>query len=278
MNLPVSVSRKNFKVQVPFILDARGIIINTYWGSGKTHYVLCLDNYSPSWIKSSVIKYNKSFSKSPGIGFKTFAADGSPIKGDIGICDSLSFENITFKKVPFYVMPNNYKDIKNDDGVFGGDLMSTGVWKIDFRKEELTFASTIDSLKGINQSEVFPATFDQGSIKIDVRFGGNAVKTMAVDLGYNGDLLVPLSEFNRVSVQNKTFLSPAMFNTPASGNFVNSLSFIDTVNINHIWLSAIVSSNEKVQERLIGLNFFRKFDFVIFDFKNKQLYLPKKIW
>ncbi len=57
INSATAVTPKKFKVQVPFIRSARGIIINTYWGAGKKHHVLCLDNYSPPWIKSSVIQY-----------------------------------------------------------------------------------------------------------------------------------------------------------------------------------------------------------------------------
>jgi hypothetical protein len=44
-NSNINISPQNFKVQVPFMLD-HGIIINTYWGSEKGIYVLCLDNYS----------------------------------------------------------------------------------------------------------------------------------------------------------------------------------------------------------------------------------------
>jgi hypothetical protein len=113
---------------------------------------------------------------------------------------------------------------------------------------------------------------------IDVTFEKNIIKTMAVDLGYNGDLLMPLKEFNKISSQNKIFTTPAKFNTPASNNLINSLSIFDTININHNWFFTIVSSNEKVKEQLIGLQFFRKFDFVIFDFINKQIYIPKKVW
>ncbi len=276
-NSNINISPQNFKVQVPFMLDDRGIIINTYWGSEKRHYVLCLDNYSPSWIKSSVIKYDKSFIQSD-LRFKTSTADGTPIKGDVGICDSLTFENITFIKAPFYVMPDDSKGNRNDDGVFVGDLMSTGVWKIDFKKNELTFASTIDSLRGINKAEVFPVIFDQKYIKIEVAFGSNIAKTMAIDLGYNGDLLLPLNEFNKIGLSKKTFPTSSIFKTPASENLVSSLSFLDTVKINHNWYFAIVSSNEKVKERLVGLQFFKRFDFVIFDFINKQIYLPKKVW
>ncbi len=101
INLGVSVSPKNFKIQTPFILTNRGIIINTYWGTDKRHHVLCLDNYSPSWINSALIKYDKSFSKSKDHNFNTSTADGTPIHGNIGICDSLTFGNVTFTKAPF---------------------------------------------------------------------------------------------------------------------------------------------------------------------------------
>src|SRR5690242_18194847 len=117
MTSGIKVSPRHFKIQTPFMLSSRGIIVNTYWGNEKKHHVLCLDNYSPSWIKSSVIEYNKWFSKAENLGFKTSTADGSRIQGDVGICDILFFENIVFTDVPFYVMPDNPSDNKNDDGV-----------------------------------------------------------------------------------------------------------------------------------------------------------------
>jgi hypothetical protein len=277
INPVVSVSPKNFKVQIPFILNGRGIIINTYWGTEKSHHVLCLDNYSPSWIKGPLIKYDKSFIRYKDHNFKTSTADGTRIQGEIGVCDSLTFENIMFTKVPFYVMPYNSKDDANDDGIFGIDLISKGIWKIDFKKKELTFTSDIDSLPGISQAEIFPSVFDGQSIKIDVRFGNNVVKKMGVDWGYNGNLLLPLKEFNKINTENKAVSRFARFSTPASSKTINILSIFDTVNINRNWFSTIVSSGETVRERLIGLQFFRVFDYVIFDFINKQIYIPKKV-
>jgi hypothetical protein len=277
-NLAVTMSPIHFKVQVPFILDSRGIIINTYWGSENVHHVLCLDNYSPSWLKSSVTMHDSISNKSRNLKFNTYTADGTSIMGEVGVCNRLAFENITFKQVPFYIMPSEFTDNKNDDGVFGGDLMSTGIWKIDFKRKELTFTSSIDSLKGIKNAEVFPATFGREYIKINVIFGNNTAIPMAIDLGYNGDMILPLNDFNHIYAPNKTSSGVSVFKTPARLNIVNSISFIDTVRINHDWFNALISSNEEVKERLIGLQFFERFDFVIFDFLNKTIYLPKKVW
>ncbi|MDQ2720567.1 MAG: retropepsin-like domain-containing protein [Bacteroidota bacterium] len=277
-SLSIDVSPKHFKVQIPFMLSGRGIIINTYWGNKKKHHVLCLDNHSPSWIKSSVIQYDHPFVKSGSLSFKTFTADGSPIQGDVGICDSLSFETILFRNIPFYVMPDHPKDNKNDDGIFGSDVMSKGIWKIDFKKSELTFASSIDSFKEISQVEAFPATFNEQSISVSVDFGNNNVKTMDIDLGYNGYMLMPLKEFNNIRSSTKALMRLGRFDTPAGENIVNDVSILDTVSINHNWFFTPVSSNERAKERLIGLDFFRRFDYVIFDFINKQVYIPKKVW
>lgn len=101
---------------------------------------------------------------------------------------------------------------------------------------------------------------------------------MAIDLGYNGDMLMPLSEFNTISSSNKILINLRRFATPSSEHIVNHLSILDTVHIDHNWFSAIVSANETVKERLIGLAFFNRFNYVIFDFINKHIYIPKKVW
>jgi predicted aspartyl protease len=272
------VHPKHFKAQTPFILNSRGIIINTYWGNERKPHVLCLDNHSPSWIKSSLIQYNQSFRKSKNLSFKTSTADGSVIQGEVGICDSIFFENIVFKNVPFYIMPNNSQDDKTDDGVLGIDALSKGIWRIDFKKQELTFVSDIDSISEMRQTEIFPATINQQSITVDVDFGNKDIKTLAIDIGYNGYMLLPPGDFKPISSPAKTFVTPSRFNTPASRNIVNNLSVVDTVNINHNWFATVVSSNEAVKERLIGLAFFKRFDYIIFDFINKHIYVPKKVW
>jgi len=189
MTSPVLVSPKHFKVQTPFMLDDRGIIINTYWGTEKKHYVLCLDNFSPSWIKRN-----------------------------------------------------------------------------------------LDSFKEISQSEIFPAIFDQRSIGVKVRFGNDNVEKMHIDLGYNGYMLLPSRDFKSISKKSRTYVISDKFNTPAQQNFVNNLSVVDTVAISHNFFVTQVSSNEKVQERLIVLSFFKRFDYVIFNFINERIYIPKKVW
>jgi hypothetical protein len=273
----VDVYPKHFKVRRPFIFNG-GIMINTYWGVARKHHVLYLDNHSPSWVRSSLIQFDQSFTKSKNVGFKTSTADGSPVKGNVGICDSLFFDGIAFKNVPFYVMQDNSKENRIVDGALGIDAISKAVWKIDFTKSELTCASEIDSFKEVGVMEILPTTFTRLSIAVDVDFGRNNVRTIAIDLGYNGDMLLPSAEFKTIGSSSHTIVRPGKFITPAGEKVVNNVSAIDTVRINHNWFFAEVSTNETVSERLIGLDFFRRFDSVIFDFVNHRIYIPKKIW
>lgn len=101
---------------------------------------------------------------------------------------------------------------------------------------------------------------------------------MAVDLGYNGNMLLPASDFDDISSSKKIYKNISKFNTPVSENIVNNLSVFDTIKIHHNWFLTMVSTNDKVTERLIGLDFFKKFNYVIFDFINQQIFIPKKIW
>ena len=125
--------------------------------------------------------------------------------------------------------------------------------------------------------EILPATFTWQSIDVDVYFGRNNIKALAIDLGYNGDMLLPDAEFETISPSN-IIVRRGKFMTPAGEKVVKNASVIDTVRINHNWFFAEISTNETVSERLIGLGFFRRFDYVIFDFVNERIYLPKKVW
>lgn len=274
----VDVSPRHFKVQTPFILDKRGVIINTYWGRGREHHVLCLDNNSPSWVRASVVHYTHSLTKSTDVRFKTLTADGSPIEGEVALCDSLFFGEVTLGRVPFYVMPEQDSAATISDGVLGLDAMEKGIWKIDFKKEELTFVSELDSLTGLGETEIFPASFTGHAIEVEVDFGEGIVEKLAVDLGYNRDLLLPMVGFQKISRGRGVFSQPGTFSTPGSHATITQHAIIDTVNIGHDWYASLVSSHETVTERLLGLSFFRRFSYVIFDFVGKRIYVPKKVW
>ncbi len=64
---------------------------------------------------------------------------------------------------------------------------------------------------------------------------------------------MPLKEFDRLSNRNKAVTDSARFSTPGSERIVNSLTIFDTVNINHNWFFAFISSNETAKRTTIGI-------------------------
>ena len=65
-------------------------------------------------------------------------------------------------------------------GVFGDNLISKGIWKIDFEKNILTFASNIDSMEGLQEAIRIPSRFVDNIISLDVVFSNNIPHSASV--------------------------------------------------------------------------------------------------
>jgi hypothetical protein len=175
----------HFNIQIPFHRDSKGIIISTYWGVANKEYKLYLDNHSPTWANNDIISKNPSVSKSNDFLFSTTTAEGKNIEGDVYLCDSISVGELRFKNVLFYNFSN--KEIAGKtDGVIGKNIMAEAIWKIDFRDNTLTIASSIDSIKEIPETILLPAVFTDKAIEIETSFRDTIKKKVELDLGYNG--------------------------------------------------------------------------------------------
>jgi len=169
----------------------------------------------------------------------------------------------------FYIIETNTND-QTYDGVFGSELMSKGIWKIDFKNNLLTFTSSLDSLPESASCEPIFASVQDHQIAINVKFSTGAIHRTFVDLGYNGDLLLPQEDALYLSGKEKKFTETIRLTTPSDSKIINRLSAIDTVNISNHWFVVAAATTASTKERLIGLRFFRRFDFIIIDFKNKK--------
>jgi hypothetical protein len=158
-----------FKITFPFLIGTPGILINTEWGENKKHHVLFLDNFSPSWIKGSIVQSDRHLLINTEYNFNTSTASGGEIKGKVGLCNFLSFGSVIFEKAPFYIMETDTND-QTYDGVFGSELMSRGIWKIDFKNNLLTFTSSIDSLPESTGCEPIIASVQDNQVMINVQF------------------------------------------------------------------------------------------------------------
>jgi len=267
---------KHFNVQVPFRRDNKGIIISTYWGLANKEYQLYLDNHSPTWANDDIISNNPSASKSNDFLFSTTTADGKSIEGDVYLCDSISIGNLRFKNVLFYNISNKQIAGKSD-GVIGENIMSEGIWKIDFRDNILTIASSVDSIKEMEQTILLPAVFTSKAIEVEAGFRNGIKKKVELDLGYNGYIMMSSFAFDSIAEGNKkSYKESRQISTPAGSANIEDISVSDSILIGQRRFNTVISTNQLVKESLIGLNFFSQFDFIIIDYVNKAVYISKK--
>jgi hypothetical protein len=267
----VSVQPNNFKIEVPYQSNLQGMFIDTYWGHQTIKYTLLWDNHSPTWANDSVINNNTSITKLDGCSYNTTTAEGTPIKGDVYVCDRIFLGGVEFKEVPFYNISDKI------DGVLGANIISNGVWKIDFSKQMLTFASSSDSIGGLQLMERLPAKFTSNGILVEVSFRNHIVKDIQLDLGFNGGILLPPKTFRQVAKGNSMFYKDSLrFSTPSHATITETTHALDTFEINRNRLSTFISSNEQVRESLIGLGFFSQFKYVVIDYINKTVYIQRR--
>lgn len=275
----ITVSPKAFKIQIPLIENKNGFVINTAWGTNKTTHLLNWDNHSPTWGDNTIIQNNPSVTKSKEYQYRTSTADGTSIHGDVYVCNEITFGNINFKNVPFYNIPKqiNKKSANNTDGVFGEDLIAKGVWKFDFEKQIIIFASSMDSLDSVSEAFLIPSTFTDNTIQLEVKFTDRITRPVEIDFGYNGYIVLPSNDFKKIAEGNKRIYEDSLlFTTPASYQLIKSTEIFDSIMINKITFQTGISTNPLINEVLLGRKFFKHFEFVIFDYINKSIYLSKK--
>jgi hypothetical protein len=268
----IYVTPKNFHIQLPFEIGREGIFIDTYWGKEKIKHRLLWDNHSPTWAGDKTIRNNISVFKSTDLTYRTTTADGSSIEGDVYICDSIAIGPVTFGNVALYEIKN-----KRIDGVLGDNIISKGVWKFDFDKSEITFASGIDSITDIQYATKLPATFTENAVLIKVAFRNDVEKNLELDFGFNGAILLPSDTFKKVAKGNMKFYKDTRgFSTPANSNITEHSHAFDSVFISDSSFVTFLTTNKLNKESLIGLAFFRNFHTVVLDYINKAIYIKRK--
>jgi hypothetical protein len=275
----VIVQPANFRIQIPARFNGYGILVNTYWGKDSIEHLLYWDNHSPSWADFNIIKDSVTLKKSQMYNYSTTTAEGASIHGDVYMCNKISLGKVVFFNIPFYNIAQQKTRQWNDKiaGVFGEELIDKGIWGIDFKNESITFASSMDSLKDLTTASLLPSKFKDGIIELQITFQKNIKKTLEVDMGYNGGILIPLKLFTVVSSGNKrTRTDTLQFSTPGgSENIVNHLA-MDSVKIGKKFYPVSIASNQSDKEMLIGAGFFKQFEFVIFDYVNEAVYVSDK--
>jgi predicted aspartyl protease len=276
-----TVNPTTFKTQVSFIYPKEDrIFIPVFFEKENLTRTLLFDTHAPFCIFNSVIEKSNQFIKVGESSLSNRTPDGKKIKFISYLTDSVKFGTVTFnhiltKGVPDKTENNNYKY----DGIFGDNLLMKGVWKIDFEKNIITFTNTIDSIDNLQDAEKITTSYSlSDNFMIDILFENNIKEKFEVDLGYNGYLTIPLTEFDKIDLNKKAIIK----------NSTNTF-IVGTQNVTQYQLpnttikfsdrtksltTTLISSNV-MKMKLIGVGFFSKFKFVVFDYPNKTIYISK---
>jgi hypothetical protein len=265
-------SPSKFKVEFIYVGSGPGIIVPMRFGKEEKKYMLQLDNHSPCWVNDEIIQATPSLKKLKNEFYKTTVADGSKIKGDVYKSD-FTFGNVSFNDVNFYkIQDDGVKPV----GVIGDNIISLGVLKIDFEFNKVIFTSSVDSLgKILSEMRLLPTHFENNIFTVQATFSNGIKKNFEVDIGFNGNGLLPLKEFKEINQLQSSNTYPAAFSTPKGKQVLNQYLAHENILLGTDSVSFDYSTNEKIAESILGLGFFRQFKSVILDYPNKHIYISR---
>ena len=273
----------SFKTSIP-IQIGKQIYIDTYWGLNKKKKILIFDTGTSFTTADSSTTSDKELSKLIGkapFGAKT--PDGKKIDKVFYSTEILSIGDVSFKQMAFMeTFLSNFSDAFSDNiekpvGLLGGDLLSKGVWKINFKDSTLTFASSVDSIGNLNEATEIPIyTRLNGSIYLNAIVKNSITQKLTIDFGFGGAILIPKDIFDEIDISHEAVLKDTLITTLASKSKISRRTLKgENVKINNINYSTQIITFDNSKMSLIGLNFFKQFDFVVIDYSEKKLYLSK---
>jgi hypothetical protein len=271
-----SIKSAEFKTEILFEIQDGKILIPTYWGKDKMRKLLVFDTHAPTWADSSVLNNNFSVSRIKNLFYKTTTIDGVKLTGDVYRCDSIRLGSISFDNVIIYNISSANHDVNRTriNSAFGDNLISLGIWKIDFENNLITFASSLDSITGLQNTTRLPSEFNDNIISIDASFSKHIHRKLAVDLGYNGSVVIPKQQPGEIDTSFDTAQTTKTVLKTLSGNhYANDIVSVGRINIGSRSYPAILHSSGVIKEGLLGLEFFRQFKFVVLDYRNKSIYV-----
>lgn len=272
-----------FKTSIP-IRIGKFIELSTYWGENKYKKILIFDTGASYTTADSSITTDKNIATL--IGKAPFAArtpDGKKTYVEFYSTETISIGDVSFNPVVFISSSlSNFSNAFNKSaetpvGLFGINLLSKGIWKINFKDSTLTFTSSIDSIGNITELTEVPIHKNlNSSFSLDATFKNSISRKLTIDFGFNGMILLPKDVFENIDTENQAVSRDTLTTTLASisKTTIKKLEGENVTISNKIYSSQIVT-NDIVNFSLIGLRFFTQFDYVILDFPKSKLYLPK---
>ena len=270
--------QENYKVTFPFELQ-NGWIIAPLEIKNK-NYKFILDTGTPSLISKELAK---------SLNMKVIdSVDASDVYNKAQKNKYTRIENIKIGTIDFVGTSALINDFNatpiwaslNVDGFIGSNLMQHAIWDIDFNQKQITITDNESNLnlpEDVIENKMFIGV--AGLPSIACRVNGEKIWNFSVDLGYNGQIVIPFSEFEK-QIENGRIPDFKKSNTHGVIGVYgkqNTSRESYTGVINEIEFGNSTLKNEKVYseqylEKRFGLDFFRNYR-VILNWNTKKIKL-----
>ena len=170
----------------------------------------------------------------------------------------------------------------NIHGFIGANLMQQAIWDIDFRRKQITITdneSKLDIPEDIIENKLFIGV--AGIPAIACKMNEKKVWNFTVDLGYNGGIVVPFSEFKK-QTENGEILDFKKSNTKGVTGIYGAknttresyIGIIDEIEFGNSTLENVKVYSEQFLEKRFGSDFFKNYR-IILNWNSKKIKMIK---
>ncbi len=270
--------QENYKVTFPFELE-KGWIIVPVEIKNKTYRFL-LDTGSPTLVSPELAE-----SLNMTVIDSVNASDvyNTAQQNKYTRLESIKVGTIDFVGTTALINDFNATPIwssLNIDGFIGANLMQHAVWDIDFIQKQITITdneSTLSLPEQVIENKIFIG-YDR-TPAIGFKINGKKVWNFVVDLGYNGEIVIPFSEFER-QIENGQISDFTKSDTQGvigvygkqNSTRESYTGIINEIEFGNSTLKNVKVYSEQYLDKIFGLDFLKNYR-VILNWKSKKIKL-----
>jgi predicted aspartyl protease len=272
--------QENYKVTFPFEIK-NGFIIVPVEIENKS-YDFLLDTGSPNLVSTELAEsLNLKAIDSANAG----DVYNEKIKNKYTKLETVKIGNVDFSGTTALI--NDFNSVSvwsslNIHGFIGANLMQHAIWDIDFRKQQITITdneSKLDIPENIIENKLFIGV--AGIPSIACKLNEKKVWNFAVDLGYNGGIVVPFSEFKK-QTENGAIVDFKKSNTKGVIGIYGAknttresyIGIIEEIEFGNSTLENVKVYAEQYLEKRFGSDFLKNYR-IILNWNSKKIKLIK---
>jgi len=179
--------------------------------------------------------------------------------------NSLSIKN-------FFFMTVNHPNWNNEIGFIGMDVIGTANWLIDFNSEKVKIFPQNKTIETKDFPQLKLKYKQKRRPKTQLDFLEFQIKGVLIDAGCDDEIALLKSDIEKINKRYKPVdtLTSYRYGIYSTNPTIQYIYIYDTININNICFSTVrIMENNK---RLIGFQFFKRFNKVFLNTKEKAFY------